>query len=226
VALEGTWIPALSEAERRPGIDKPEATNLAPVLPRPRLVLRTGRVTLEGAWIPPVRIGSAQADLRALALSGTVARWRGVGLSPRLSLVAGRVRGAITCNARTAAAGGVDLARYYAAVCHGRDSDDWFEPRLIAGEVVADRPWAQGHNVWIALGGRLDRSRFDIGVRHPDGRRDLDHPILRLHDTRPHGAAGVQWPLARRLVGAAEWFYAPGSVGTIRAMLTIRGGVK
>lgn len=230
VALEGTWIPALSESERRPGIDKPETTNLAPLLPRPRLVLRTRFATLEGSWIPPVRVGDARADLRAVAISRTVARWRGLHVIPRVSVVAGRVRGAITCNAETAAAGGRDLATYYAAVCHGRDSDDWFEPRIAAGEVVVDRPWRaarpDGRRLWLAVGGRVDRSRFDIGVRHADGARDQDHPVLRLHDARPHLAAGIRAPIARRTDGALEWFYAPGSMATLRAMVTVRPGTR
>src|SRR4029434_1502867 len=36
VSLEVSHVPSLNEAQRRPSIDKPESTNLAPFLPRPR----------------------------------------------------------------------------------------------------------------------------------------------------------------------------------------------
>jgi hypothetical protein len=222
LGVEATFIPALSEAQRRPGIDKPEATNLSPVLPRPRVALRAGDTIVEGSWIPPLAVGDARANLAALAVSHPMGQWRGLTVVPRLSVVTGRVRGAITCNARAMQGGGPDLATYYAAVCHGRDSDDWFEPRLVAGEVIAQRDWGRsGRTMWLAAGGRLDRSRFDIGVQRPDGTRDLDHPRLRLEDARMHLTGGVRWSLGARLATATEAFYAPGSMLTVRALLAL-----
>ncbi len=225
LGVEATWLPTLTEAQRRPGIDKPETTNLSPVLPRPRLGVRTAVAVLEASWVPPITVADARANLVALAASRTVATWRGVAFVPRLSAVAGRVEGAITCNASTTRSGNRDLATYYAAVCHGNDSNDWFEPRIAAGELVAARAMARpGAQLWLAAGGRIDRSRFDIGVRRADGTRDPDHPILRLRDSRPHLAAGARWPVTHRLLAAGEWFYAPGSVATLRALVAVTGG--
>ncbi|MEO6444468.1 MAG: hypothetical protein ABIZ91_07330 [Gemmatimonadaceae bacterium] len=220
VGLEATYLPALSETQRRPGIDKPETSNLSPVLPRPRVMIRTPAGVIEGSWVPPVRVVDARAHLLALAYTPGTVEWRGIAFAPRVSGVAGRVQGAITCNRQTAASGGQDLAVYYATVCHGRESDDWFEPRLAALEVVASRRLGPvGGMTYLAAGARMDRSRFDIGVMQDDGSRDPDHPILQLRDARPHVAAGLRWPLGARLATAAEWFYAPGSVSTIRTSL-------
>lgn len=224
LGVEGTWLPALSESQRRPGIDKPETTNLAPVLPRPRVSLRTALGVFEASWVPPVTVADAKANLFGFAASRSVATWRGIDVSPRVSLVAGRVEGAITCNANTAADGGRDLATYYAAVCHGNDSNDWFEPRLVAGEVMATRAVRGGRgHAWLSAGARIDRSRFDIGVRTSTGARDLDHPILKLDDTRPHLSAGLRLAVTERLTTAGEWFYAPGSVATLRALVAVTG---
>jgi hypothetical protein len=219
IGLEGTLLPHLSEAQRRPGIDKPETTNLAPVLPRPRVAWRSRSGTLlEGSWVPPVRVGDATANILSAAASRTVATWRGIAFAPRLSFVAGRVKGAITCNASTARGGGAPLATYYLHVCHDRDSEDWFEPRLVAGDVIASRRFTPLRALaYVGIGGRVDRSRFDIGVLDDRGRRDPDHPILSLHDTRPHLAMGAHWTATRALDVAAEWFHAPGSVSTVRA---------
>lgn len=232
VGFEGGWIPPLSEAQRRPGIDKPETTNLSPILPRPRLAWRAPFADLEGSWVPPLRVADARANLFAAAATRTLARWRSTALRARLSIVGGRVSGAITCNAGTAARGGAPLATYYASVCHGRDSDDWFEPRLAAGELVAARNFASEpgrwrtapSNLWLAVGGRVDRSRFDIGVVMPNGTRDPDHPILQLRDTRPHAASGAGWRLGRRMAASLEAFYAPGSMFTLRVAGAVVGG--
>ncbi len=226
VGLEGTWIPMLNESQRRPGIDKPETTNLAPILPRPRLAVRTRLADLDASWVPPLKVADARANLFAVAASRTLGRWRGINVTPRLSVVGGRVRGAITCNARTAAQGGATLATYYAAVCHGHESDDWFEPRIVAAELVASRPLPGRVSrglVWIALAERVDRSRFDIGVQRTDGSRDLDHPVLQLRDVRPHASVGARWRLSNRTVAAAEGFYAPGSLATLRVFAAVAG---
>lgn len=230
--LEGTWIPRLNEAQRRPGIDKPETTNLAPILPRPRIAVRTPVAELEASWVPPVMVADARANLVSLATARSVATWQRTTVAARLSIVGGRVEGAITCNAGTAARGGSTLATYYAAVCHGRDSDDRFEPRLAAGEVVARRDvgrrvasaGAPRGEAWLAVGARVDRSRFDIGVIRNDGSRDPDHPVLELRATRPHAAGGFGWRLGRRVVASVEGFYAPGSVATLRLFGAVVGG--
>ncbi|MCC6928973.1 MAG: hypothetical protein IT359_08305 [Gemmatimonadaceae bacterium] len=220
VGMEASWIPRLSEAQRRPGIDKPETTNLASVLPRPRIAVRTAVVTLEASWVPPLTVGDARANLWGFAASRTVVTWRGVRLAPRLSLVAGRVEGSITCNARTMANRGRDLAVYYARVCHGNDSNDWFVPRLMAGELMGTHTFRAGRGeAWLLAGGRVDRSRFDIGVRTAAGTRDTDHPILQLEDTRPHLGAGMRVAVTSRMSVASELFFAPGSVATVRALV-------
>ena len=218
LGMDATWLPRLSEAQRRPGIDKPETTNLAPVVPRPRLAWRApGGIVVEGSWIPPLQVGEAKANVVAGAISRTLGVWRGVSFTPRLSAVAGRVSGAITCNARTARGGRPSLAIYYLNVCHDRDSDDYFEPRLLAGELVASRRLPRiGAEAYAALGARADRTRFDIGVIRSDGSRDPDHPVLRLHDTRAHLSVGGRWDVARHFGAAAEWFYAPGSISSVR----------
>lgn len=227
LGVEATWIPPLSASRRRPGIDKPETTNLSPVLPRPRVVVRTAAAVIEGSWVPPIRVADARANLVSGAVSRTLVTWRGIAISPRISAVTGWVEGAITCNAATAASGPPELATYYAAVCHGNDSNDRFEPRLAAGEVIATRALSTaGTLVWLAAGGRVDRSRFDIGVMRDDGTRDTDHPILRLRASRPHVAAGARWRVGSRMTVAGEWFYAPGSVATLRALVGVGAGER
>jgi len=219
--LEVTYVPWLDEARRRPSIDKPEATNLAPAFPRPRVAFQAGAMQLEVGWIPPVRLFDVEANLLSVAASArglTLGSWT---IAPRVWGVAGRVRGAITCATSTMRGRGADLELYYAAVCHGRESDDRFEPRMVGGEVLA-----AGRIGWLDMyagaGARVDRTRFDIGVLRDDGSRDPDHPILELRSTRPHVMAGTSWRTGARVGAGLEVFYAPGSLLTARAAVRWR----
>jgi hypothetical protein len=218
VGLEVSWVPPLNEAQRRPSIDKPEATNLAPLVPRPRLGARLLGFTAEASWIPPMEVFDVRANLLGFSLARAVGTVGGTRLTPRVAVTFGRVRGPITCNPGTMLGRGSDLELYYSTVCHGRESDDWFEPRLLSADLIASRdvggPLAL--RLYASAGARVDRSRFDIGVLHVDGRRDTDHPILELEATRPQFALGATWRAAGPWGAGVEGFYAPGSLFTVR----------
>lgn len=213
--LEVSHVPTLNRAQRRPSIDKPESTNLAPFFPRPRISLRLGNWTAEASWVPPMPVFDVEANLGAVSLSAPPIRMGQLRVQPRAWGVTGRVRGSMTCSTREMIGRGPELELYYNAVCHGRESDDWFEPRMLGGELVASRTIA-GANAYAVVGGRIDRTRFDIGVLTPLGERDQDHPILELRATRPHVALGASWRVRRQLSAGGELFYAPGSLLTAR----------
>jgi hypothetical protein len=123
----------------------------------------------------------------------------------------------MTCSIKEMVGRGPDLELYYNTVCHGRESDDWFEPRVVAGEALAQKSLGSGgSHVYVLIGARLDRTRFDIGVLTFEGARDGDHPVLELDAVRPHGAWGASWRVRRGVYAGGELFYAPGSVLTAR----------
>ena len=226
--VELGYVPRLGARQRETGTDKPQNTNLAPVFPRPRVAVGLGGgAVLEASWLPPVKVFGVRANLVNAALSAPLGAGRGVGLRGRVAAPWGRVEGAITCSEDIAEDGSADLQLYYAVICNGRDSEDRFEPRHVAGELVATglraRPFAGGTWVpWGALGVRVERTRFDIGVRREDGSREPDHPILVLRGTRAHGSVGLAWAGPRDLALAAEAFYAPGSLVTARVYAGVR----
>ena len=215
--LEVSHVPFLDKAQRRPSIDKPESTNLAPFFPRPRVSVRLGSWRAEGSWIPPMRLFDVKANLGSLAIIGPAARVNALHIAPRAWVTVGRVQGAMTCSPDEMLGHGSDLELYYATVCHGRESDDWFEPRMLCGELLASRSFGDGGTrAYALLGARIDRTRFDIGVLTFDGARDLDHPVLQLSAFRPHGALGASWRVRRGVSVGGELFYAPGSLLTGR----------
>ena len=223
LAVELSYVPPLSEAQRTASGDKPQATNLAPLFARPRASVRLpAGVTLEASWIPPVRVFDVKANVVSAALTRGYAAGR-LAIVPRLSFLVGRVEGPITCNAETAEDEGPDLEVYYAFVCHGNDSKDHFEPLHFAGELLlAPAAPRRRWQPYVGLGARYERTEFDIGVIKGDGTRDLDHPVLEVRTTRAFGSAGVSWLAAARTRFAAELYYAPGSLLTVRAL----GGIR
>jgi hypothetical protein len=215
--LEVSHVPYLNEAQRRPSIDKPESTNLAPFFPRPRVAVRFGSWIAEGSWIPPMRVFDVEANLLSAAVVMPSARLGSLDIAPRVWGTIGRVQGAMTCSEETMLGHGSDLELYYATVCHSRESDDWFEPRVLGGEAVASFTLGNGGSrMYATVGARFDRTKFDIGVLTFDGQRDPDHPILELETFRLQGAIGASWRATRSLATGAELFYAPGSLLTVR----------
>ena len=219
LSLEMGYIPHLNGAQRSAGFDKPEASNLSPILPRPRVtILLPAHFEIEGSWLPPVRVQDARANLFAASLKRSFALGR-FAFSPRLTFMDGRIEGAITCN-RSLGEGSVSDIQYFAFVCHANESEDRFEPRHLAFDVTLSR----GPRVWqaesyLGVGVRREWTRFDIGVIRSDGSRDPDHPILEMDATRAYGVIGLQWDPVGRARYAAEVGYTPGSLVTGRIMM-------
>jgi len=220
LAIEVSYIPPLSADQRSVQTDKPESTNLAPVFLRPRLGIRLPwGLGLEGSWIPPVRVFDVKANVVSAAMSRAFDVGAGLRLTPRLSVLTGRVEGPITCNRDNADRGDQSLMTYYEFVCHGNDSRDYLEPRHVSGELIVARSVANGRwEPYLSAGARGERTRFDIGVMRDDGSRDPDNPILEVTTTRAYGTAGASWLGLPRTRLSGELFYAPGSLFTVRAV--------
>ena len=224
VAMELSYVPSLTTAQRSAGYDKPEATNLAPVFPRPRVRFGLpGGVGIEGSWLPPVQVFGVTANLGAVALTAPLFKPGRYDITARASGMIGRVTGPITCNADIAAGGSLDLRTYYRTVCRDRNSRDHFEPRHVSGELIVQRGRGAFQS-YAGAGVRLDAgTRFDIGVARADGTyRDPDHPVLELRALRPHFLIGGTWRAFARGTMAGEMFHAPGSVLTVRALASVQ----
>ena len=223
-SIELSYLPHLSAEQRTTGSDKPEATNLAPVFARPRVAVRLpAGFIAEGSWIPPVRVFDVKANLFGGAISRSFDVSSRVRLVPRASFVGGRVEGAITCNRESMTSGSAALATYFSRICYSNNSRDYFEPRHVSGELLLTRSMRGGRfHPYVSAGARNERTRFDIGVIKPDGSRDQDQPVLEVKTTRAYGTAGTSWlgPAGTRL--AAELYYAPGSVVTVRGLAGVR----
>lgn len=221
--LEVSYLPALSQAQRSAGFSKTESTNLAPVVPRPRLSLTLpAGFAVEGSWIPPIRAFGVTANLVSAAITRPFALRGNVILTPRIVGTTGSVKGPITCNQELEDRGGGD-AIFYAHVCHSIESEDRFEPMALSGELVASRTIRGGSIApYAGVGLRMERNTFDVGVRFSDGSLDPNHPILKMNLTRGYGFLGATWAGPRRSALSAEMFYAPSSLLTARVQASMR----
>lgn len=235
LGIELSYIPPLSEAQRTGGFQKTESTNLAPVLPRPRLALvLPGGLAAEASWVPPVKAFGVTANLVSAALSLPARVVRGVLLTPRVNGTLGSVEGPITCNEDLRETEGGDA--YFRFVCHGRESEDRFEPRAVGAELMLSHAVIAGRTLapYAGLGLRTERNRFDVGVICDGppcgaaGSRDVaHHPILTTTMTRGYGFAGASWFAPAGLGRTAlsgELFYAPGSLVTARLQASLLFG--
>ena len=219
--LEIGYIPELSQEQRTAFQDKPEATNLAPVLVRPRVTLRLpAAVHTELSWVPPLQVFDVEANLFSIALSRPFEP-NGLTVVPRVLATWGTVRGSITCY-EDMLHGTQSEAVYFTEVCHGRTSEDEFKPRHFSAEVLLSRAVSRLPFLpYAGIGVLWEKTEFDIGVIKPDGSRDLDHPILELDATRPYGYVGGTVEAWRSTRFTGELFYAPGSLFTARVFVGI-----
>ena len=221
LGLELAYVPNLSVEQRRVG-DKPEATNLAPLFPRPRLTYAlTDRLAIEGSWMPPIEVFDVKANVISFALTWTSALHGSLRFTPRVAGMFGSVEGAITCY-EDMLTETPDLALYYGTVCYGHESRDDFQPRHALAELLVG--WER-ESQWLVpyagLGARGDFTRFDIGVIRTDGTIETDHPILELRTVRPYALLGTTILASRRARATAELLYAPGSIVTVRLQGTL-----
>lgn len=221
LGLELAYVPRLSLEQRRVG-DKPEATNLAPLFPRPRLTYAlTDRLAIEGSWLPPIEVFDVKANVVSLAMTWTSALHGSLRFTPRIAGMIGSVEGAITCY-EDMLSESPDLALYYSTVCYGHESRDDFQPRHALAELAVGWEREGARFVpYAGLGARGDFTRFDIGVIRTDGSVETDHPILELQTVRPYALLGSTIAVTSRARATAELLYAPGSLVTVRLMGSI-----
>jgi hypothetical protein len=219
--VEVEYIPQLSKAQRTAFQDKPEATNLAPMLLRPRVSLvLPGALHAQASWVPPVRVFDVEANLFSVAVTRALEP-RGITIAPRLLATWGKVRGSITCF-EDLREGTQNEFVYYSEICNSRTSDDHFKPRHLAAEVLVSRGMPRLPFLpYAGIGVLREKTIFDIGVLRSDGSRDLDHPILELRATRAYGFLGGTVNAWRSTRFTGELFYSPGSLFTAR----VYGGI-
>lgn len=219
-----TYIPQPDPALERTGrcfMPKKESTRISPVFPRPRLTvgLPLG-IGVEVAYLPPVRVAGAKANLVSGALS--IARplvavaGQPIVAAARIHATRGYVNGAITCS---------DDALQQSdpnAPCYGTEkSNDTFRPNMwgidgSVGRAFLDRKlslYAGGGVTWLA-------PRFRVGFN--DGRGFVDRTRVEVDLRRVAVFGGGTWQLAGIWSATAQVYSVPVDVTLFRLGATAR----
>lgn len=226
IAGDLTYIPKPDRSLQRTSrcfTPKDESTQLSPVFPRPRLlvVLPFG-VTLEGSYLPPLRVGGAQANLfsGALSLSRGIGSWVGgpIDATVRAHGTRGWVRGAITC-AKSA------LQQRDASVpCYGtKPSRDTFRPNAWGVEGMLSRRLMHGRlGLYGGAGMNSLAPRFQVGFT--DGAGVVDRTRVEVDLTRAAFFAGADWRLRGMVSATAQLYAVPEDVTLFRLGLAAGTG--
>lgn len=228
IAIAGdlTYIPKPDPSLQRTSrcfTPKEESTQLSPVFPRPRLVVALPfGVTIEGSYLPPVKVAGAEANLfsGALSVSHGIGRWLGgpVTASLRAHGTRGWVRGAITC-AKSAL-----QQRDAAAPCYGTTpSRDTFRPNVWGVEALLSRTMLAGRlGVYGGAGMSSLQPRFQVGFT--DGTGFVDRTRVEVDLTRAALFTGAEWRLGGIVSATAQLYAVPEDVTLFRLGLAAGAG--
>lgn len=226
IAGDLTYIPKPDPSLQRTGrcfTPKEESTQLSPVFPRPRLVVALPfGVTIEGSYLPPLKIAGAQANLLSgsVSLSQGVGSWLGgpVTASLRAHGTRGWVRGAITC-AKSAL-----QQQEPSDPCYGtRASRDTFRPNAWGVEALLSRTMLSDRvGVYGGAGMNWLRPRFQVGFT--DGTGFVDRTRVEVDLTRAALFAGAEWRLRGMVSATAQLYAVPEDVTLFRLGLAAGAG--
>jgi hypothetical protein len=214
-ALEGGWIPHLSDSQRRVGLNGTnlEDLNKSPVFGRPRVAVGLpGGISFEAGWVPPVEVDGQKSNIFSAALERPFFDHGPVILGLRLYGQAGHVTGDFTCPPSVASqppgSGGNPLG------CVGL-SDDRATLDNAGAALTGGVKIGGGGSLHFAAGATYNDLVFQTGASEfgvPDTTR------LITHGWTGWAAAGVGWPLGKRVGFSVEAFYSPLTVRRPPAM--------
>ena len=217
-----TYIPRPDPALERTGrcfMPKQESTRISPVFPRPRLTVALPLgIGVEVAYLPPIRVGGAKANLVSGALSIAQPLFA-IGGQPlvaaaRVHATRGYVNGAITC--------GADAIQQSdpAAPCYGTEkSNDTFRPNMWGIDGSAGRAFRDGKlSVYAGGGVTWLAPRFRVGFE--DGRGFVDRTRVEVDLRRVALFGGGSWHLAGAWSATAQVYSVPVDVTLFRVGAT------
>ena len=209
ISLEGGWVPALSEADRRVGFNgtKVEDLNRTPVFGRVNIAFRLpGHWTAAVGYVPPVELGGARPNVWSVGIGHPLlehGRWR---VEARVHGLWGVVEGDFTCS-RDAVLAGSDPIRNPLG-CEEPSSD---RVRLAqAGAELNARTQVGARDESVELFASLGLNRlsphFDVRARYAG---IDDRTRLETSGVTGYVAGGLNVPFRHTWFWSAEAYFSP-----------------
>jgi hypothetical protein len=207
LAVEGGWIPSLSEEQRTVGFlgEKPEDLNRTSAFGRPRLAVGLpGQLTATVAFAPPVDVGGIEPKILSLAIARPL--WQGsrARLGARIFGERGTLRGDLSCPADVAASADPDVNPYG---CQA-PSRDAMSIRLVGLELSAAASLESMPRVtpYVSIAASRLHAEYEVQALRFSF---LDRTLLETDGTFWFGALGASVDAGRGVRLGAELFYAP-----------------
>lgn len=206
LGFEGSYVPQMSDAERRIGFNgtKLEDVNKTSFFGRIRGSVGLGKgVALELGWTPPVLVGGAKPNIFALALGRPFAlseTWR---LGVRGYGQLGTIEADITCSADEAAAGDDLQQNPFQCV---EPSQDESRQKVIGLELVAGYDGESRFKPYLGLGVNYMDLEFQVSAIYAGGLVE-DHNLQLTSGTTLSATAGLTFEAGERWRVTGELFY-------------------
>jgi hypothetical protein len=206
LGVESGWIPSLDAAQRRIGFNgmKEENVNRTPAYARPRVsVGLPGNLSFGLGYIPPVRLGGIRPNHLAWSLGRPIVsrpRWR---LGGRVQGQFGSLKGDITCDRDTVAAGQDPIRNPFG--CE-EPSNDKIRVRVVGLELGSAFAATSRIEAYVAAGWNYFTGEFQTDARY-SGLQDR----FRLTTSGPTFplAAGAGYRISEKIRVDASAFYTP-----------------
>jgi hypothetical protein len=218
---EATVVPtpaaSVRTSDRCYGIKKTENTNLAPVLPRPRLLIALPNgFALEASYLPPLTVAGATPNIGSAALSWARAVNGRLGVLLRAHGTFGVLRGPITCSETT-----IQQVNNTAPCFGTKVSDDEYRPNMLGGEGAVTVAFSDKVHAYGGAGFTRLTSRFNVNFQ---GTNASDNTQIEISLTRVPFFGGLSWRALPRLELQAQAYSVPEDLTTVRlgAMYRLR----
>ena len=224
LGFEISWLPTLSEAQRRVGFDgtKVEDLNKAPFFPRPRVTIGLpNRFPLIVSGDPPLRSFGIKPKLLAVALERPVHETPDWSLGLRGYGQLGSVEAAFTCPASVLAFAPDSPSNAYG--CQA-ESSDTATLRFAGGQLGVAYRGERLHKVspHAAVAVNYLDLAFQVNALR-DGFLDRTYQVS--HGVTFAGSGGISYALTGRLEAAVDLFYTPLSVSRFAGAPTRNDGL-
>ncbi|MCU0634608.1 MAG: hypothetical protein MUE41_07025 [Gemmatimonadaceae bacterium] len=218
---EATAVPtpaaSVRTSDRCYGVRKTENTNLAPVLPRPRVLLALpGGFSVEASYLPPVTVFGATPNVASAAVSWATPLTGKLGLLLRAHGTFGTLEAPITCSDENL------QQRDPGAPCFGtNESADRYSPNILGAEGALTLALSEKIRAFAGAGYNRLESRFEVNFQ---GTNNSDDTRIELSLSRVPFFGGVNWLVAPRFELSAQAYSIPQDLTTVRfgAMYRLR----
>ena len=206
IGFEGGWVPSLSEDERRVGFNgsKVEDLNKTSVFGRPRVTIGLPKkLSLTLAWAPPVEVQGVEPNMFSAALGRpfwTGDDWR---FGWRLFAQTGTLKGDLTCDEDTVAAGDDPVRNPFR--CEAVSNDE-VTLDYVGFEVSTARRGDSPFEPHFAVAVNYLDTEFQVNSRYFGV---IDQSLLRADDTTVSLTAGLSYHAADKWRLSGELFYTP-----------------